>query len=311
MRRRVTAIFGKTVGDLSAPKWLLTYLITFGFVLFFFGIAFGGNVLEDIDQLPLELQEELLMTGYVSLSIFWGVGLPLLVAGAVFGSLTLATEAERGTLQMILSKPVRRLEVFFASYLASVVFLTLLGVAGMILTALVLVEFSSVAPAAIEGGVIELIPVNLAFTLVVAILMAGLALSIGVVTRSRLQTVLISLLLPVLFLVMWLVRTISPGFYEDYSLYLVDANYHLGHVYDLLADVLGVTLSPSAKDGFSTFSGVYETTATASEPVHESLAPQSVELVEYVSPAVSVAILGGVLLVALVLALVSFHSQDI
>ncbi len=311
MRRRFIAIFGKTVGDLSAPRWLLTYLISFSFILLFFGIGFGSNTLEGIEQLPLALQEEVFLTGYAPLSFFWGVGLPLLVAGAVFGSLTLATEAERGTLQMILSKPVRRMEVFFASYLANVLFLTLIGVASMALTAVVLVEFSGVAPAAIDGSVLKIMPVNVAFAVVVAILMAGLALSIGVLTRNRLQTVLISLLVPVLFLIPWIVRAISPSFYEDYWLYLVDANYHLGHVYDLLADLLGVGFPVTTKAAFATWSGIYETTSSASNPPHESLAPQAVELTEYVSPLVSVAILCGAVLVTMVIALVRFRGQDI
>ena len=90
------AIYRKTLGDLSEPKAILTYLLVFVSVLWFLLIGFGNNEIPDaVAKLPLAEQELELLTAYVPLTWLWGVGIGLLVAGALFVALTLATEADR------------------------------------------------------------------------------------------------------------------------------------------------------------------------------------------------------------------------
>lgn len=107
--RPFLAIYRKTLGDLSEPKAVLTSLVAFAAVLWFPVLGFTNNETRDaVGDLSLAEQELEPLTAYAPLAWLWGAGIGLLVAGSLFVALTPATETERGPLDLLLSKPVRR-----------------------------------------------------------------------------------------------------------------------------------------------------------------------------------------------------------
>jgi ABC-2 type transport system permease protein len=299
------AIYRKTLGDLSDPKSLVTYLVAFTVVLFFLSLGFMYEVPAEVATLPLTEQEVELLAVYTSLSWFWGVGLGLLTAGSLFVALTLATEAERGTLDLVLSKPVRRWTVLLAVLLANVTFLFVVGVAGLLLSVVALYEMGGFSAAALGRGVFDVLPAMLVYTLAICVLVATVGMASSVVTRNRLQTAALTAVIPVLFFAMFVARAFPGSIYEDYSLYLIDMSYHLGNVYVLLLDTIGDPLPVEVQAQLGFWTGVYEL------PAEQESLPESLELIGYVDPAVSLALYLALVVGSLAFALVRFQRLDI
>lgn len=282
--RTFLAIYRKTLGDLSVPKAILTYLLVFASVLWFLLLGFTNNEIPDaVADLPLAEQELELLTAYVPLAWLWGVGIGLLVAGSLFVALTLATEADRGTLDLLLSKPVRRWEVLLAMFLANLTFLFGVGVASLLIVAAFLYRMGGFSAAALGGGVFAVLPATLLYTLVVCTLVTAVGMAASVATRNRLQTAALTTVVPALFFVLFVARLVPGAIYEDYSLYLVDVSYHLGNIYVLLLEAVGDSMPVELQAAIGFWAGVYELPA-------EGPPDGPLELVGYVDPAVSLAL---------------------
>jgi ABC-2 type transport system permease protein len=302
----LVAVFRKTIGDLSDLKTVLAYLTVFTTVLFFLTLGFTNNEVPDgVGSLPLAEQEVELLSAYVPLSYFWPVGIALLAAGAVFVALTLATEAERGTLDLLLSKPVRRWKVLLAVFLANVVFLFAVGVASLLLGAVVLFEMGGFSAAAIGRGVFGVLPGAFLYTLVVCALVSAVGTAAAVVTRKRLQTAAVTALAPALFFSLFVARIFPGEIYENYSLYLVDLGYHLGNVYALFLGAIGNPIPAETQARLGFWSGVYE------PPADPESVQGSLELVGYVDPGVSLALCLLLTVGLLAFAFVRFQRMDV
>jgi len=303
---RVPTILRKTVGDLSNPKVLAAYFVPYFGVLVFLALGFGGELEEQAAQLPPSEHAAALLGTFLPVSYFWGAGLALLTLGAVFGPITLAREAEEGTLRILLSKPVRRWEVLAGTYGGVVVYLTLVAVASTLLGAVAVFEVGNVSAATLEEGVLAAMPGMVLYALFVSAVVGSITVSLSVFTADRLRTAVGGLVVPAVFFVCWVTRLISPSRYEDYSLYIVDLGYHLGHAFVLVHEAVGGDLPIQAEQSLGLFAGVYEPPPEGAET-----APESLELVGYVDPVVSVAALSGLAVVGLAAAAVRFHRMDV
>ena len=303
--RMFLAIYRKTLGDLSVPKAILTYLLVFASVLWFLLLGFTNNEIPDaVADLPLAEQELELLTAYVPLAWLWGVGIGLLVAGSLFVALTLATEADRGTLDLLLSKPVRRWEVLLAMFLANLTFLFGVGVASLLIVAAFLYRMGGFSAAALGGGVFAVLPATLLYTLVVCTLVTAVGMAASVATRNRLQTAALTTVVPALFFVLFVARLVPGAIYEDYSLYLVDVSYHLGNIYVLLLEAVGDSMPIELQAAIGFWAGVYELPA-------EGPPDGPLELVGYVDPAVSLSLCLLVTAGLFGVALVQFQRLDV
>lgn len=303
--RMFLAIYRKTLGDLSVPKAILTYLLVFASVLWFLLLGFTNNEIPDaVADLPLAEQELELLTAYVPLAWLWGVGIGLLVAGSLFVALTLATEADRGTLDLLLSKPVRRWEVLLAMFLANLTFLFGVGVASLLIVAAFLYRMGGFSAAALGGGVFAVLPATLLYTLVVCTLVTAVGMAASVATRNRLQTAALTTVVPALFFVLFVARLVPGAIYEDYSLYLVDVSYHLGNIYVLLLEAVGDSMPVELQAAIGFWAGVYELPA-------EGPPDGPLELVGYVDPAVSLSLCLLVTAGLFGVALVQFQRLDV
>jgi len=303
--RRTLTVFGKTLGDLSKPRVLAAYFVVYLGVLFLLSIGMGNNVIPDgAGIVSLADQEAFLRGGFLAMTHLWAMGIGLLLLGAVAGANTLAKEAEEGTLRIVLSKRVRRLEVIVGMFLGTVVFLTLAAVANALLAGAGLYWFADVSAAALDGGVFGVMAGNVVFAVFVSTVVAAVGLALSVFTRSRLQTALGVLVLPALFFAPMVARLISPEFYEDYYLYVPDVSYHLGNAFLVIHEAVHGELPVEAGVTYTLFSGVYDY-RPGDEP------PETLELAGYLDPAASLGLLALVAVGALVASAVQFQRLDV
>lgn len=299
------AIYRKTLGDISEPKSILTYLTVFVGVLFFLGVGSTNEVPDAVATLPLTEQEVALMNIYTAISYLWGTGIGLLAAGALFVSLTLATEAQRGTLDLVLSKPVRRPTVLLAMFLANVTFLFAVGIASLLLVAVTLYGMGGFSAAALGRGVLGMLLPLSVYTLLVCTLVVAVGMAASVYTRNRLRTAAMTAILPALFFGLFVARVFPGSIYEDYSLYLLDVSYHLGNVYTLLLETLVGPLPTEVQARLGFWTGVYEV------PDDPSAVEGSLELIGYIDPTVSLVLCLALTVGSLTFALVKFQRFDI
>lgn len=307
---RVRTIFRKTFADFSSPKLLAAYFVPFLAIGGFLAFGFASNLPDDIATMPLRRQELLLFDVYAALSYFWGVGIPLLVVGAVLSANTLALEAERGTLRILLSKPIRRWEVLLGTFLAIVAFSVLVALASMLLIGATVYLFSNASAAAIGGGIFALVPGNLVFALFVAVVAAGLGTALAVLTQNRLRTALAGVVVPILYFAFLPIRQFGADFYGDYFLYVADVSYHFGHAFVLIHGALDSGFTPETQAALAIWSGVYDPQPPLVDPLLGGM-PTSLEPVGYLPPVVSVALLLVVSVGLFGFALVRFERMDI
>lgn len=301
---RALAVLRKTVGDVSHPKLLAAYFVPFLVVASFLGLAMANNELSGAGA-PLVQQETELFVSFLTLSYFWAAGIPVLALGAVLPANTLAREAETGTLRILLSKPVRRWQVLVGTFGAVVGYATLVALASLLLSAVLLVELGDVSAAAIPAGVFAAMPGNVAFALFSASVAAAIGVAASVVTRNRLRAALLALVVPTLHFAFFPIRLLSGEMYEDYYLYLLDVNHHFANAFVVVHEALGGDLDAETQLAMAIWGGVYEV------PEETERLPASLEPVDLVSMEASLLGLAAVAALALVVAGYRFQRLDV
>ena len=304
MRRR--AIVGKILADAATPKLLAGYLVPFLSITVFFGFLLTSGVIGDTPgELTLAEQEAVLEAAFMLMAFFWAGGTAVIAATAVVTANTIARELETGTLEIVLSKPVRRRTVLLGVYGAVVAFATLLATASLLLGASYLYWEGGVSAAALEAGVFRRLPGTIAYAAVSAAAVAALGVAIAVVTANRLQTALGTLVVPTLYFAFMPVRIFAGETYEDASLYLVDLNYHFGNLFVWLTEAVGGQLDAQTQSTLAPWTGVYE------EPADGDNLPETLDTVGFVPTEVSVVVLIGGGAALLIGAVYWFRRSDL
>lgn len=300
----------KTVRDCARPKLLAAFLVPYVGLTVLLGVALAEGTPDDLDGAPLFTQEQVLLELYSQLSFVWLVAFPMVVV-AVLAATVVAGEAERGTLRILLSKPVRRWEPLVGKFLGIVVFGLLTTVAGLLVGAAVLSVATGVSSMALGGGIGTLLPGTVLYALFVVVAVAALGTLLGVLSGSRLKTMLGTTLVPVLFFAFTFLRFLpAEDLYERYFLYVPDLSYHLGNVYLTLQGVVGPEFNPETQEAFATVSGVYDAGTAWRDPLLGGIVG-SVPLSGYVSPTVSVAVVVVTSAALFAVAVVRFDRMDV
>lgn len=303
---RFHLILRKTFGDLASPLVLVGYFLVYGGVLFFLALGFSSNDLESVASAPLVQQEAEFYRAFLGIAVLWAGSIPIFLLGAVASANTLAKEAEKGTLQILLSKPVRRWEVLLGTFGAVVAYVVLVGVASLLLAGLFLYEFSGTSAAALEEGLFGALPGTVAFVVLVAVFVSAIGAALAVTTGNRLKTGLGALVVPALYFAFFPIRAIGGATYEDYSLYLIDVNYHFGNAFVVLNEALGGSFDVETKATLAALTGVYDAEQAEAEQL-----PESIDLVGHVPPEGSLALLVGLSVLLYGAAIYRFERMDV
>lgn len=300
---RIVTIYTKTLADLAKPKLLVGYFVPVLTIALFMATGLSNNMMTE--GAPLFQQEAELATTFLFLSYMLGVGMPLQALVAVFCALTLAGEAEKGTLRILLSKPVKRWQLYLGTFAAIVTYGLLIGIAGLLLGAVFLYLFSDVGAIALQAGVFGSLVGYIAYGLFSVMLIAAVGLALAVYTKDRLRTALGGFVLPLLMFVFITVQLFGVDVYDDFALYLVDPNRHLGNVLVFFHGVTGTELPNGAQALLGGITGVYE---QPDSPFHT---PQELALSGEVPVLLSVVLLTAVLVGAFVIGLRQFGRMEV
>lgn len=166
----------------------------------------------------------------VTMLYWWtlGINFTILISGATSG--VIADEVDKGTMLILVSKPVSRVQIFFGKFIGVFAFGAILSLIGLFLLGWLAVLFTS----ANISYFIEMIPFLLfmfAYSLFVEIIFVSISMALSSLLTTGRKTMMLMILFSMMtFVVFFMIRTVLPDYYVQYSLYWLDLGYHLGNV---------------------------------------------------------------------------------
>ena len=300
---RLTTIYAKTIADLAKPKLLVGYFVPLVTFALFFAVGASNNMITD--GAPLFQQEAELFTVSLFMAFTLGVGMPLQAICSVFCALTIASEAQRGTLRILLSKPIKRWQLYLGTFAGIVTYGLLIGIVGLLLLGTLLYSFADVDAMALQAGVFDALVGSVVYGLFNVALVTAIGLALAVYTKDRLRTAIGGFVIPVLTFVFITVNLFDLNLYDDFALYLVDPNRHLGNVFVFFHETVGVGLPAETQRFMAQFTGVYE------QPDSAMHVPQTLAYSGDVPLLLSVVLLTAVTVVAFAAGLREFNRMDV
>jgi len=237
---------------------------------------------------------------------WWMLGLvfTILVSGATSG--VIADEVDKGTMLLLVSKPVSRVQIFLGKFLGVFAFGALMSFVGIFLGAWVAVMFTS-GNIAHFFGMLPFLLFMFAYGLFVELIFLSISIALSSMMATGRKVLMACLGLVVLtFLVFFMIRRIAPGYYETYSLYWFDIGYHLGNI---LANAIQVwNILPAStlwQTSFDIYTSAFAGATTATIDTSQGIDLGGLPLAGYVAPVVSLLIW---LLIAILLTLFGLYK---
>lgn len=305
------AIFEKTLSDFTKVRTIVLYLVFLSLPLFIFaGIASEAPF---FSVTSLDLKVEYIFGFFSVLSYVWVAGLALAVLAAVFCSSLIAGEVSDRTILLLVTKPVRRLEIFLSKFLAFIVAITIYSAISLLTSIYIWASFFELDVTSLSVFLTKA-PLFFLYSLFVALFFGSLSAAISALSSTKIKAMLPVVLLIILsFFVFIQVRGVarSMGSYEGVLSFL-DVGYDFGNIYITTLEKGGVKFIPFMQMIIGTFTGVYEIPQDGVKIDYDhALILRSLDRLYYRSPTASVIKLIILPIALTVLGLFFFSRKDI
>jgi ABC-type transport system involved in multi-copper enzyme maturation permease subunit len=296
----MVAVMARTMGELLSLRRVL-FLLVVGIIPIWFMAYVVWRPGFSAGTMALPMQTGFLVGNFLVVSFLWLVGfyLAYLVIGTS-GLELIDRERQRGTLLLIVSKPITRLQFLIGKFLALVITSFLLVTVVLLASVLVFVGTLGIDPDTVSA-LVGLVPWMLLFSILATALFASVSVAFSTFISSNLvRTVAFLAALVIVFAGGIVVRFGWPGVYEQYRLYYVDGGFNLGNAYVLLLEKAETgRMTPQSQAWLGLTTGAYRAGAQevlmtmflgaggALDPDIGAM-PPSLEKSGYLSPVVSV-----------------------
>ena len=273
--------------------------------------------------MSLDMQTSYLLGYFVIITFFWMTGfcLAYLVVGTS-GLELIDQERKKGTLLLMVSKPISRSQFLLGKFLALV--LTSMLLEAVILLVSVLVVWASLGldPDTVFA-LLTVLPWIFLFSLLVIIMFAAMSMALSTIVRSGLvRNAVFTLAVLAVFAAGPVMRMAWPAIYEDYRLYYIDGSYNLGNSFVLSLDQAETgRLSPQSQAWLGITTGAYTagteellTALVGSEGAFDpdiGAMPPSMDRTEYIAPAGSIAITLAITAIAIGAAGLALRKEEV
>lgn len=274
-------------------------------------------------SMSLDMQTSFLAGYFVLLTYIWTTGLflsYLLVGSSGLGMIS--SEEDRGTLLIILSKPISRTQLLLGKYLALIA-TTVVYQLSILFGSIVVLSFMLKLDEQVVSELVRMVPAVMVYTLLLASLFAALSVLLSAVVRSSAVrgAIFVGLLLYV-FAAGPVMRLAWSDTYTEYRFYYADTGYNMGNTYlTLLGGAESDLMTPQGQAWFGimtgTFSGgpgvLLSTFMGSPADVDPDLraAPPYLERAEYIPSYVSMLLILGIGAAALFAANRSLLAREI
>ena len=318
-----SVVMARTMGELLGLRRTVILLVAGLLPVWFMAyVVWRGSFQAGTMALPM--QTGFLAGYFLVISFLWMTGfyLAYLLIGTS-GLELIDGERQKGTLLLIVSKPISRLHFLLGKFLALVVTSLLLEAIVLLGSILVFVLVLGIDPdtaAALWG----LMPWMFLFSVLATLFFASLSIAMSTLVSSNLtRTVAFLAILILVFAAGIVVRVGWPGTYEDYHLYYVDGGYNLGNAYVMLLDQAETgRMTPQSQAWLGLTTGAYKAGAqevlltmfmgsAASFDPDIGAMPPSLQKSGYLPPAASVGLCLAIAAGAFAAAAAAFNRKEV
>ncbi len=319
---RFHVVMLKTMGDLMGLRRTVG-LIAGGLLLPVFMCLVDWQETFRSGTMSLDMQTSFLAGYFVLITFLWMAGfyLAYLLVGTS-GLGLIDREKEKGTLLLMVSKPISRTQFLLGKFLALV--LTTLLLEAIILVGSVIVFWIMLGldPDTVSA-LLELLPWMLLFSLLVTLVFASLSVALSALGGSDVaRSIAFLALLVFVFAAGPVMRMNYPDIYKDYYLYYLDGGYNLSNAYVLLLDQVETDrLTPQAQAYLGIATGAYQSAAEVlmaelmggggvTDPEIGAM-PPSLERTTHIIPGVSIGLILAIAAAGFWSARMAFNRKEV
>jgi ABC-2 type transport system permease protein len=306
---RMHAIMLKTLKDLFSIRKTILFLVGIVIVPLVASGAFSSE--SQISQMPLAMQDQMVVGFFIVLSFMWMVGIPVvLLAGLTCGGF-IAKEDQEGTLLLLVSKPIRRYEIVLGKFLAFMINSALLSLTALLLSALV-ISSSLGIDVYIFDNIMSLIMPLFLYSVFISFIFGAMATALSSLYKSATKSAMtITGITILIFFGLMIVRGWLGTMYEGYSISYMDINYHLGNTYLFFLNSSGYRMAPIYQGIMGMFTGTYDAADVGKLfDMDIGAFPPALPAKDYTTPVQSMILWIAFALVLLILGLIRFQRRE-
>jgi ABC-type transport system involved in multi-copper enzyme maturation permease subunit len=310
--KRMIVLSKKTFLDLFGPKGFIITVI----IMIFLPVMVGsiGNVLSPnpVDYGSLSVYSAAMRISFTVIQYFyfWTFGLIFSSIIGVKAGKQIVTEVADGTMLMLISKPIGRLQIFLGKYIAIIAYGSLVSIVSLTLTMWINILI-------LTGNIshfIQVIPfmgVTFLYTLFVMSIFTTISMALSAIVNKPRSVTLASVGIVAITFILFLIlnfMNLGPMLAKYYITYL-NLGYHFGNVYVLFVDIFNALPNSAIwQASFNIFTGIFTEASTDST---QDISLGGLEHNGYVQPVVSLLILVGFSLLMLLMGLRSLKRKEI
>ncbi|MFH1848952.1 MAG: ABC transporter permease subunit [archaeon] len=267
--RRIRVIFEKTLRDLFSVK--RTGIFLGAAVIVPLILAIMTEDVFGLAEMTLDSQTSFLSSLFLIVCFVWVAGLPLFLLTVGSCASFISGEVNKGTMLLLVSKPVKRWEILVGKFLAFLVYAMVIEFAALMAVPYIWSIVYDLSLYVFVRLLFLVIPVFL-YSFFVIMLFASISSALSALSRNPVKiTITLVLLAIFIFFGFSVVRqyTVPSGLYEKYNLYYYDVNYHLGNVYVfVIENIAQKRIAPYMQVPLAGFTGVYDVNSDFVEMDH-------------------------------------------
>lgn len=255
-------ILNDTFWDLYSPKKFLASIIIMLILPIFLLIAPLGQSV-DFKTISIKLAATILSVNMIYYLYFWTLGIALISIIGASGASLISEEIHSGTMLILISKPVKRTEIFLGKYLGLFLYSTVLSFTAIFIDGwLNVLRYSQNIDHFI--GILPFLGSAFLYSLLVNFLFVSITLALSSIFKKPRNGAIIVIFLAVFsFFGMMILKQFLGELYEDFQIYHFDLGYHLANVYVYFIELMNaIPPSEAWQYNFAYQTGVFKTTST-------------------------------------------------
>ncbi len=312
--QRMMVLFQKTWRDLFNLKKLLILIVIISAIPLLIVTFARATINPDISPYSASMKILFLMLPMVYFLSF-GMIYSIFVGSQSAG--LICEEIEKGTMLILISKPIGRIQIFLGKFLAVFFFAALIA----LLSTFAIGWFGVLIATANMEHFIVMVPrlwFLFFYSLYINLIFCSISMALSSIMKSgkKVGGIIIAIVL-IAFFGFFMIRMLASTFYVQYYLYLVDIGYHLGNVFVLFNTIFGAFPPTSAwQIDFSMFTGVFDAPSLFGFGGQGLDSAQQIDLggyplKNYVSPLNSFLIWTGFSILLLIFGLIKLKTREI
>ncbi len=311
--RRMGLIAIKTWHECAKPKRVIPGLITMlAAPLIYFFVQIDKDLL---GSLSIYSASTLMIFNLLPMLYWWMLGLVFTISVSGTSSGLIADEIDKGTMLILVSKPVGRVQIFLGKFLGVFTFGALLSLVGLLTCGWVAVLFSS-GNLAHFFAMLPFLLFMFAYSLFVELIFLSISMSLSSILKTGRKAMMLSLVISIVtFIVFFMFRAVLSAVYVQYPLYWLDIGYHLGNI--LVYAIQLTNIIPSStlwQQNFNIFSSVFSYSMFSFNQTGDTA--QNIDLggyplAGYVSPAISLLIWSIIAILLTIFGLYKLKRKEI